>query len=105
MADSAVMIYSAEVIPGKEEEFNRWFDDHHIPLFSGKLPGLKNVRRFYSKRSDPQFVTIYEFESYDDLKKALASDESKSAGSDADSQVGVLIKSSKYGFYSQVYPK
>lgn len=105
MTSGAIMIFSSEVIPGKEEEFNKWYDEHHIPLFAGKLPGLKNVRRFYSKKSDPQFLTIYEFESFDDLKKALSSEESKSAGADADSQVGILIKSSKYGLYDQIFPK
>jgi antibiotic biosynthesis monooxygenase (ABM) superfamily enzyme len=99
------MIFSAEVIPGKEEEFNEWYDLHHIPLFAGKLPGLKNVRRFYSKRAEPQFLAIYEFDSFDDLKRAITSEESKAAGADHDAQVGVLIKSSKYGLYNQIFPK
>jgi uncharacterized protein (TIGR02118 family) len=99
------MVFSAEVVDGKEEEFNKWYDEHHIPLFSSKLPGLKNIRRFYSKRADPQFMTIYEFGSYEDLRKAMSSDESKAAGADSEAQVGVLIKSSKYGFYNQIFPK
>jgi uncharacterized protein (TIGR02118 family) len=99
------MVFSVEVIPGKEEEFNKWYEEHHIPLFSAKLPRLKSVKRFYSKRGEPQYLTIYEFDSFDDLKKALSSEESKAAGADADAQVGVLIKSSKYGTYSQIFPK
>jgi uncharacterized protein (TIGR02118 family) len=105
MTMGAVMIYSGNVVPGKEDEFNKWYDEHHIPLFSSKLPGVRNVRRFYSSKSDPQFVTIYGFDSFDDLKRALSSEESKAAGRDADAQAGVLIKSSKYSIYNEVYPK
>ena len=31
MKESALLIVSTEVLPGKEEEFNRWYNDHHIP--------------------------------------------------------------------------
>src|SRR5579884_976473 len=58
----AILVVSADVIEGREAEFNKWYDEHHIPLFSGKIPHLKRVRRFYSKRANPSFITIYEFE-------------------------------------------
>jgi uncharacterized protein (TIGR02118 family) len=105
MSSSAILVVSMEVVLGKEEEFNRWYDDHHIPLYAEKMPGLKAVRRYYSKGSDPQFMTIYEFKSFDDLEKALSSEEAKAAVADADPQVGVLIKSQKFGTYNQIFPK
>jgi antibiotic biosynthesis monooxygenase (ABM) superfamily enzyme len=104
-SSGAIMVFSAEVMPGKEEEFNNWYDDHHIPLFSKKLPGLKNVKRYFSKRANPQFMTIYEFASFEDLKKTLASDELKAAKMDADAQIGVLMKSSNTSLYDQIYPR
>ena len=105
MSSGAILIFSAEVIPGKEEEFNKWYDEHHIPLFSQKLPGLKKVKRFYSKRAEPQFLAIYEYDSFDDLKKSLSSEEMKAAAADADSQKGILISSSKTSVYDQIFPK
>jgi hypothetical protein len=99
------LIVSAEVLPGKEEEFNKWYDEYHIPRYSGKMPFVKSLRRFYSKKSTPQFIAIYEYDSFDDLKKSLASKESALAGEDADKQVGKLVKSFAYNTYSQIYPK
>lgn len=93
------------MISGKEEEFNKWYDEHHIPMFSGKMPHLKSVRRFYSKRSEPHFIAIYEFASFDDLKESMSSKESEAAGEDADKQVGVLVKSFTFNSYSQIYPR
>ena len=58
--------------PGKEEEYNRWYDQHVTTFF--KFPGLKRVRR--NKCVNPfefgdkcvQYVTIYEFDSKEDLE-------------------------------------
>ncbi|MGI0079139.1 MAG: hypothetical protein ACRECH_05905 [Nitrososphaerales archaeon] len=105
MQNSALFIVSAEVILGKEEEFNTWYNEHHIPLFSGKLPFLKSVRRYFSKKSSPQFLTIYEYESYEDLEKSLASLESKAAREDSTKQVGLLVKHFVFSTYSQIFPK
>jgi hypothetical protein len=105
LSRGAILIFSAEVVPGKEDELNKWYDEHHIPLFSEKLPGLKKIRRFYSKRAEPQFLAIYEYDSFDDLKKSLASEAMKAAAADADSQKGILISSSKSAVYDQIFPK
>ncbi len=105
MSNQALFIVSAEVIQGREEEFNRWYDEHHIPLFSGKLPHLKSVSRFYSKNSNPKFLTIYEFDSFEDLEKSLSSPESKAAREDSTKQVGILVKPFTFNTYSQIYPK
>jgi hypothetical protein len=105
LGSKSLLIVSADVIAGKEEEFNKWYDEHHIPMYSGKMPLLKSVRRFCSKKSTPQFIAIYEYASFDDLKKSMASEESKLAGEDADKQVGNLVKSFGFNMYSQIYPK
>jgi hypothetical protein len=74
-------------------------------MYSGKMPFLKSVRRFYSKKANPQFIAIYEYDSVDDLRKSMASRESELAGQDADRQVGKLVKSFGFNTYSQIYPK
>jgi len=91
------------VLPGKEEEFNKWYDQHHIPNYSGKMPLLKSVKRLYGKRSQPQFLALYEYASFEDLKKSLASPESDLSGKDADSQVGKLVKSFAFNTYTQIF--
>ena len=39
------VLVEAEVQPGHEEEFNRWYDEEHIPLLA-KAPGWLRSRRF-----------------------------------------------------------
>ena len=58
--------------PGKEAEYNRWYDEHIKILFGFK--GLKKVSRARCFRSigengnfSPQYITTYEFESKEDL--------------------------------------
>ena len=99
----AILMVAAEVIPGKDEEFNRWYDEHHIPLFSSKMPHVKSIRRYYSPKSNPQSIAIYEFSSMEELKEALSSKESEAAGQDADSQLGKLVRSFSFKNYLQVY--
>ena len=63
--------------PGKEAEYNQWYDQHVKDVF--EYQGMKKVTRtncFYpleprgtydSKSNCPQYITIYEFESKEDL--------------------------------------
>lgn len=99
----AVLIVSAEVIPGKEEEFNKWYNEHHIPLYSSKMPRVKSISRYYYRRANPSFIAIYEYDSMDDLKFSLASRESAGAGEDADKQIGVTARSFTYNHYSKIF--
>ena len=66
---------------------------------------MKSIKRFYSKKGTPQFVAFYEYESFEDLKKSLASEESRLAGRDFDRQIGKLVKFVTYITYTQIYPK
>ncbi len=102
LAEGAILVVSAEVIPGKDVEFNKWYNEHHIPEYSSKMPYLKSVKRYYAKRSSPQYIAIYEYDSYDNLKKSLASEESNLAGNDADNQIGVLVKAFTFNTYSMI---
>ena len=63
--------------PGKEVEYNQWYDQHIKDVFEYK--GMKKVTRIhcfhplepkgsYKDKNDcPQYLTIYEFDSSDDL--------------------------------------
>ncbi len=73
-------------------------------MFSGKMPRVKSIRRYYSKRSNPQFLAVFEYGSYNDLKNSLDSEELKLAEKDANKQVGTLVKSFHFNTYSQIYP-
>jgi hypothetical protein len=68
----AVLIVKLDVDPEVEEEFNRWYDTEHVPMFL-KVPGVLSARRavrsqaeitgFEIHREGPKYITIYEYSS------------------------------------------
>ncbi|MBV9661633.1 MAG: hypothetical protein JO337_10800 [Acidimicrobiales bacterium] len=67
--ECALLIVLTEAVPGKEEEFHRWYDTEHLPHML-KLEGFVSARRYQlSSRAlpgepsgGPRFLTIYEVE-------------------------------------------
>jgi hypothetical protein len=59
---AAVLIVEVEIDPADDEEFNRWYDEEHVPE---KLhtPGFRGARRFKAYGSDTRYLVIYELDS------------------------------------------
>jgi hypothetical protein len=76
-------------VPGREDEFNEWYDQHHLREILA-IPGIKSGQRFH--RSDAQvspshpyeYLAVYEIET-DDIAAVIAglSDSSGRVRSDA----------------------
>lgn len=66
MKDKPIInIVGTECQPEYEEEFNKWYDEVHIPLLL-KFRGLKKARRYKiigGGKGCPQYLAVYEFES------------------------------------------
>lgn len=58
--------------PDKEEAFNRWYNEEHLPRVPERHPGVLTGRRYKIIEGDDkyQFMAIYEYESYEALKRA-----------------------------------
>lgn len=52
---------TTDVVPGREEDFNRWYADVHVPEIL-VCPGWRGVRRYRSVDGDPAFLAIYDLE-------------------------------------------
>jgi hypothetical protein len=64
-----IQIVAAESTPEKDAKFNKWYIDVHIPMLFG-YKGVKEVNRYRVKMDDPKlakYLTIYEFDSEEDL--------------------------------------
>ncbi|KAA1468025.1 hypothetical protein DENSPDRAFT_365059 [Dentipellis sp. KUC8613] len=69
-----VVIVSTEVKPEGEEEFNKWYDEEHVPLLAA-VPGWIRSRRFVLKDSGslgkegpkrvPKYLAVHEWNSLD----------------------------------------
>ncbi len=80
--DRYLWLVTSKPAPGKEKEYNAWYDQHVTTFF--QFPGCKRVVRnkcykpMQNPDSCPEYVVIYEFESKADLE-AFAKSEAAAA--------------------------
>lgn len=59
MMSHAQFVVIGDSPPEHEEEFNRWYDEEHLPLLS-RVPGVLRARRFFDPNGKPRYVALYD---------------------------------------------
>ena len=54
-----LLIVQTDVAPEMEEEFNRWYDEEHIPRLLG-VPGVIMAKRGLNTGNGQKYIAIYE---------------------------------------------
>ena len=82
----------ATVEPGREGEFNRWYDDEHVPDAVRMFPGCIGAARYKVLLGDGshQYMALYAFESADKLSAALSGPELKELVKIYDRDIGAF---------------
>jgi hypothetical protein len=62
-----LLLVMIEVDPAHEEEFNRWYDEEHLPERLA-CPGFLSGRRFVALEGEPKYLALYDLESLDVLQ-------------------------------------
>jgi hypothetical protein len=57
-----LLLVMMEVDPEYEAEFNRWYDEEHVPERLS-CPGFLTARRFRAVDGEPRYLAFYELES------------------------------------------
>jgi hypothetical protein len=57
-----LVIIKTDVTPEMEQDFNRWYDEEHIPGLL-KVPGIKSARRGINSGAGQKYIAVYEHES------------------------------------------
>lgn len=59
--EASVALFAAigDVPPEHEGEFNRWYDEEHLPLLA-QVPGVLGARRFRASAGTPRYVALYD---------------------------------------------
>ncbi len=86
MPGKGLLIVMAKISPEKEEAFNRWYNEVHLPMVLERLPGVLSGRRYRIQeertlteggkfRLDTayQYMAIYEFENFEVMQASLNS--------------------------------
>ncbi len=71
-----LLLVMIEVEPEHEADFNRWYNEEHVPERLS-VPGFLNARRFVAIEGAPKYLALYDLESPEVLdseayKKLLA---------------------------------
>jgi len=62
MMSHALFVAIGDAPPQYEDEFNRWYDEEHLPMLS-QVPGVLRARRFLDRQAQkPRYVALYELE-------------------------------------------
>ena len=61
---SALLVVVVDVLPEHEDEFNRWYDEEHIPE-KRATPGFRSARRFVSHDHPGRYLAVYEVDDAD----------------------------------------
>ena len=59
MMSYAQFVAMGDPPPEHEDEFNRWYDEEHIPLLS-RVAGVLRARRFFDPNGKPRYVALYD---------------------------------------------
>ena len=72
MSKRGLLIIMASIAAEKEEVFNRWYNEDHLPKVLERMPGVLSGRRYKIMEGEEnyQFMAMYEFESYEALEAA-----------------------------------
>lgn len=73
MVKGVMVVQSNPVSPSREDDFNDWYDNTHVPEVLA-VPGFVSARRYKAHRADaagPAYLAIYELDA-DDLTAPLA---------------------------------
>ena len=99
-----ILVVMMEVDPAHEEEFNRWYDEEHLPERL-EIPGYVSARRFKLEEGNGvlKFLCIWELEDVSPLE----SDQYKAQRarpSKLRDEANKYITQRARGLYKQIYP-
>ena len=66
MNSAVILVTSVYIVPEAEAEFNRWYNEVHLPQVLA-CPGFLSCSRFESVKGEPRYLAVYQLESEDAL--------------------------------------
>ena len=101
---NTILVVMMDVDPENEEEFDRWYNDEHLPERL-EIPGYVSARRFKLEEGEGvlRYLCIWELED----ASPLTSQEYKAQQqrpSELRDRAHAIIKQRARGLYKQIYP-
>jgi len=61
---AGLLLVTTDIEQPYEDEFNRWYNDEHVPERM-RCPGFLKARRFVAVEGGPKYLALYDLESVD----------------------------------------
>lgn len=89
----------------REAEFNRWYEEEHIPLLLS-VPGFLSAGRYSALKGGPKYLAIYELEDHNVLRSAAYLDTVRYQPSAQHQSIGTSRAARNFlrNAYRQVFP-
>lgn len=99
-----ILVVMMEVDQGHEEEFNRWYNDEHLPERL-EIPGYVSARRFKLREGEGvlQYLCIWELEDASPLESELYKAQ-RARPSKLRDAAAPHIRQRARGLYDQIFP-
>ena len=65
--EKTILVTSVDISDGAEEEFNRWYNEVHLPQVLA-CPGFLGATRYECTAGQPRYIAIYELEGEEALQ-------------------------------------
>lgn len=104
MPPTALLIVKQTITEDREEAFNRWYNEEHVPQFM-QWKGVVSARRYKAFLGEDkyQYIAIYELESQESLERLFHSDLGKALRDEYDKNFGDVSERVRF-MYTQVWP-
>ena len=101
---STVLVVTMEVDPEDEAEFNKWYNEQHLPERM-EIPGYVSARRFKLEEGDGAltYLCIWELEDGSPLQSKMYQEQNADPTA-LYLRVNKTIKARTRGLYRQIYP-
>jgi antibiotic biosynthesis monooxygenase (ABM) superfamily enzyme len=100
---TVLFVVKATIPPDKEDAFNRWYNEEHVPDVL-KFRGLVSAHRYKAIEGEDkyQYMAVYEFQDEATYKRFAASDHLKTLVKEYDAHFPMSER--KRFAYTQVWP-
>ncbi len=101
---TVLFMVKATIPRDKEEAFNRWYNEVHVPMFL-QFNGAVSGRRYKAIMGEDkfQYLAMYEVKDEETFRRLMDSDHMKALKADYDAKWGTVSDRARFA-YVQVFP-
>lgn len=101
---TVLFVVKATIATDREEAFNRWYNEEHVPQFL-QFPGAVSARRYKAIMGEErfQYTAVYELQDEATLRRLMDSQHMKQLRAEYDAHFGAVSERARFA-YTQVWP-